>query len=131
MKKYLVFLFLIIISCQKDEIMEPPVLLNMVFENTENIIKDGQDISFNLVNIETYELILFKNTSVVSKEIFTSVEGINTRKIYTKILPSGNYQLVLQNGSQILNKTLIVVEWKNLYYFYSWSQPGINLIHKQ
>lgn len=111
MKKYLVFLFFIIISCQKDEIiMEPLVLLNMVFENTENIIKDGQDISFNLVNIETYELILFKNTSVVSKEIFTSVEGINTRKIYTKILPSGNYQLVLQKGSQILNETLIVVE---------------------
>ena len=111
MKKYLAFLFLIIISCQKDEIiMEPPVLYNMVFENTQNIITDGQDISFNIVDVDTYELILSKDNSVVSKEKFTSIQGVNTRKLYTKILPSGNYQLVLLKGSEQLQSTLIVVE---------------------
>jgi hypothetical protein len=111
MKKYLVFLILIILSCQKDEvIIEPTPVYNIVFESNTNTIIDGQSMSFNIEDINTYQLILLNGESVITKEIFESTIGLNTRKIYTKSLLPNQYQLVLQKGSQIMNTTFIIVE---------------------
>jgi hypothetical protein len=111
MKKLLLFLFLILISCQKDElIIESAPVFNMVFEVNQGTIKDGQDISFNIDSTEQHYLIVLQNNSVVTKEKFTPITGLNTRKIFTKTLNPGTYKLLLQKGSQTLNETLIVVE---------------------
>ena len=111
MKKLIVFLFLILISCEKDEIIvEQTPTYNMVFEISQGVIKDGQDISFNTASTEQHQLTILLNNSVVTKEKFIPTIGLNTRKVYTKTLNAGIYKLVLQNGSQILNETLIVVE---------------------
>jgi plastocyanin len=111
MKKLLVFLFLVLISCEKEEIIiDTTPTYNMVFESNYQSIKDGQDISFITVSTDDHQLTIHLDNSVVTKEKFTPTLGLNTRKIFTKSLNSGEYKLVLQTGTQILNETLIVVE---------------------
>lgn len=111
MKKIVVFLFLIFISCERDEIIvEQTPTYNMVFEISQGVIKDGHDISFNTTSTDQHQLVILLDNSVVTKEKFIPTVGLNTRKVYTKTLNTGTYKLVLQNGSQVLKETLIVVE---------------------
>ena len=110
MKKYLVFLFLILISCEKD-ILEPlpQPTQEMIFEMGETIIQDGQDISFEIITNTPHQLIITnEENSVVAKETFIPTLGINTRKIYTKSLGSGTYTLLLTNETSTSSVSIII-----------------------
>ena len=110
MKKYLVFLFLILISCEKD-ILEPlpQPTQEMIFEMGEVFIQDGQDISFEIITNTPHQLIITnEENSVVAKETFTPTLGINTRKIYTKSLGSGTYTLLLTNETSTSSISIII-----------------------
>jgi len=113
MKKFLIFLFLILFSCQPDEILlpSPEPIQEMIFEYPTNIIVDGQDISFIVSINETHQLIITTHDgSVISKERFTPEIGLNTRKIYTKSLPKNEYFLILTSNDEVINKTNIIIE---------------------
>jgi hypothetical protein len=102
MKKYIVFLFLIFMSCEKDliETIDTPTQ-TMIFDLDEVSIQDGQDISFEIITNEQHQLIIStQEGSVISKETFQPELGINTRKIWTKLLPNTKLKLSLVNSSK-------------------------------
>ena len=112
MKKYLVFLFLILISCEKD-ILEPlpQPTQEMIFEMGEVFIQDGQDISFEIITNSQHQLIIStQDGSVITKETFTPTLGINTRKIFTKILSKEKLKLSLEKNGEVIQETFIIVE---------------------
>jgi hypothetical protein len=113
MKKGLLLVLLILFSCQKDEILviDQTPTYNMIFENDGIVVNDGQYISFDITETTQHQLIITtQNGSVLTKETFQPKVGLNTRKIYTKILPKGNLTLFLQSNNQQLEKTTIIVE---------------------
>lgn len=113
MKKYLIFLLLIVVSCQPDEILLPSSkpIQEMIFDTEYSTVQDGQDISFKTTSIEKHQLIL-KNRegSVITKETFIPTMGVNTRTIYTKSLPKEILILSLVSNSIEISKTNIIIE---------------------
>lgn len=110
----MVFLLFILVSCQKEDIfdVEPyiPTYI-MVFEKNEVRVTDNQDISFDIISSVMHELVIStQDGSVITKENFQGEIGINTRKIFTKILPKELLNLSLQNSSGIVGETTIIVE---------------------
>jgi len=119
MKKYLIFLLLIVLSCQRDE-LEPIGGIereDMIFAVTESKVVDGQTIFFNILSEEEHTLIIFdeETQSVVAKESFQPRVGLFDRRIYTKSLPKKRLQLILKTTEE-LEKTYINVDW----YIYSY-----------
>jgi len=114
MKKLWIIILLILFSCQPDELMlvEPLPQYEMIFEETESSVVDGQEISFEILQEGNHWLIISdeETNSVVAKESFTSVVGINTRKIYTKSLPKKKLQLTLETSTEVLKSTYIFIE---------------------
>ena len=113
MKKLWIFILLILLSCQPDELMvvEPYPQYEMIFEETESSVTDGQEISFEILVEEKHWLIISdeETNSVVAKESFLPLTGLNTRKIYTKSLPNKKLQLTLETSLEVLKSTYIVV----------------------
>ena len=110
MKKFGILLLLILISCQKDEIIvEPTPQYTFIFE-TQTVVQDNQDIYLNIELEDTYQLVILQNNSVITKETFSGKVGINKRKIFTKTLKEGGYILQLLKGSEILQQTEITVK---------------------
>jgi ketopantoate reductase len=113
MKKGLLLVLLILFSCQKDEILviDQTPTYTMIFEKDGIVVNDGQNISFDVIETTQHQLIITTQTgSVLTKETFQPEVGINTRKIYTKILPNQTLILTLQNSSGIVDTTSIIVE---------------------
>ena len=112
MRKYLVFILLILLSCQKDEIIiEPTPTYDLIFGMGEVSIQDGQDISFEIITNEQHQLIIStQEGSVITKETFQPSIGFNTRKIYTKTLPKGTLKLILQNRADEVSSVSIIIE---------------------
>jgi hypothetical protein len=111
MRKYLIFLLLILFSCQKDEIFEPMPQNNMIFESPISKVTNGEEFSFNTSSTEKHQLIITDRVgNVITKETFIPTVGLNTKVIYTTILPKGELVLILKNSSTELSKTSIIVE---------------------
>ena len=113
MRKSLIFLLLILISCQKDELMvvEPYPQYEMIFEESISKVIDGQEFSFEVSTTEEHTLIIsHQNNSVITKESFTPTMGLNTRILYIKSLPKGELNLSLVNNTLEIAKTIIIVE---------------------
>jgi len=113
MRKGFILLLLILFSCQKDEILviDQTPTYTMIFEKNGIVVVDGQDISFDITETTQHQLIITKQDgSILTKEIFQPEVGLNTRKIYTKILPKETLILTLQNSSGMINTTSIIVE---------------------
>ena len=112
MKKGFILLLLILFSCQKDEIIiEPTPTQEMIFDLSEVIVQDGQDISFEVLLSEPHQLIIStQKGSVLTKETFQSEVGINTRKIFTSILPKETLILTLQSETETISETTIIVQ---------------------
>lgn len=114
MKRILIFIFLILTSCQRDDLLdiEPVAKESMIFDEIESLIQDGEIIQFNTTTSGLHTLVIINPTtnSVVSKENFISIEGINQRSIFTKVLPKQKLKLVLLKGSEEINSTFIIVE---------------------
>jgi len=119
MKKYLIFLLLIVLSCQKDELESIGGIEreDMIFAVSESKVVDGQTIFFNILSEEEHTLIIFdeETQSVVTKESFQPKVGLFDRRIYTNSLPKKRLQLILQTTEE-LEKTYINVDW----YIYSY-----------
>ena len=111
MKKYLMFVMLIVFSCQPEELMivEPLPQYEMIFEETESSVTDGQEFSFEIVSEEEHQLVISKDGSVISKESFLPTFDINTKKIYTKSLPTDLLQLELINSNGVIKNTFIQI----------------------
>ena len=112
MRKSIVFILLILFSCQKDElqIVEPYPQYEMIFEENESYVLDGQEFSFEVTLTEEHTLLIsFENNSVITKETFTPDMGLNTKTLYTKALPKEKLKLTLKNSVEEIN-TLIIVE---------------------
>lgn len=113
MKKYLIFILLILFSCQKDELFVGPEVetYEMIFESSISKVIDGQEFSFEVTTTEIHQLIItHQNGSVITKESFTPTIGLNTKTIYTNTLPKGELYFILQNKTTELGKTTIIVE---------------------
>lgn len=113
MRRILILIFLILTSCQRDELLdiEPVAKQPMIFDEIESLIQDGEVIRFTATTgPHTLLLINPVNNSVVSKENFISVQGINQRSIFTRVLPKQKLKLVLLKGSEEINSTFIIVE---------------------
>lgn len=111
MKKYLILFLLLSFSCQKDEtILQPTVSIEFIFDNTTNIVHDNQVINFQWLYKDLLTLSISNGIDVISKENFNSTVGLNTKKLYTKSLPKGQYVLSLLKGSEKLFETIIIVE---------------------
>ena len=112
MKKYLVFILMLgLVSCEK-EFIEPPIpQQTSIFDVKQSLVRDGQDISFEILSNEKHQLIITTlDGSVIAKESFQPEVGINTRKIYTSSFKSGEYYLILRNGTEDLKKTSIILQ---------------------
>ena len=114
MKRIILLLFIFIVSCEKDEIIEytPPVTtVEYIFDTTNSSVVDGQPLNFNLIETGKYILLISNSDGVISRERFDGKEGINSLTLYTKVLPKGNSQLVLKSESGIeIYKTNIIIE---------------------
>lgn len=112
MKKYLVFILLVLVSCDKDLIEPLPYpTTNLIFDVEQSSVVDGQEISFQIITNTQHQLIIStQEGSVITKESFQPQVGINTRKIYTNSIPSGVYNLILVNDVEELNKTTIEIK---------------------
>lgn len=113
MKKYLIFLLLILLSCQKDELFVGPEVdkYEMIFDTPISKVVDGQEFSFEITTTEIHQLIItHQNGSVITKESFTPTIGLNTKTIYINTLPKGELYLILVSDNKELAKTTIIVE---------------------
>lgn len=113
MKKYFIFLMLILFSCQPDELMvvEPYPQYEMIFETPISKVIDGQEFSFEVLTQSEHQLIITdEHGSVITKESFISIIGLNTRNLYIKTLPKGELQLSLFDSSGMIESTSIVIE---------------------
>jgi len=113
MRKSLIFILLILFSCQPDELMivEPYPQYQMIFEESISKVVDGQEFSFEVLTEGKHELIIAdKNGSVITKESFIPIDGLNTRYLYIKTLPKGELQLSLSDSSNVVKSTSIIVD---------------------
>lgn len=113
MRKSLIFILLILFSCQKDELMivEPYPQYEMIFEESMSKVVDGQEFSFEVSTTEEHTLIIsHQNNSVIAKEVFTPTMGLNTKILYIKSLPNGELNLSLVNDILEIAKTTIIIE---------------------
>lgn len=111
MKKFWIIIILALLSCEKDELMivEPLPQYEMIFEESESSVTDGQEFSFEILSEEEHQLVISKDGSVIAKESFLPTLELNTRKIYTKSLPNDLLKLELINSSGIIKSTYIIV----------------------
>ena len=111
MKKLWIFILLILLSCQPDELMvvEPYPQYEMIFEETESSVTDGQEYSFEISLEEEHQLILSKDGNVIAKESFLPTLGINTKTIYTKSLPIDLLKFELINSTGVIKTTFIQI----------------------
>ena len=112
MKKYLILILLLLVACQKDEIgiVEPEVIeYEMIFEESQSSVTDGQEYSFEISVEEEHQLILSKDGNVIAKESFLPTLGINTKAIYTKSLPIDLLKFELINSTGVIKTTFIQI----------------------
>ena len=105
------FVMLIVFSCQPEELMivEPLPQYEMIFEESQSSVTDGQEYSFEIVSEEEHQLVISKDGSVITKESFLPTLGINTKTIYTKSLPNDLLKLELINSTGVIKNTLIEI----------------------
>ena len=111
MRKYIVLILFVILSCQPEELMivEPLPQYEMIFEESESSVTDGQEFSFEIISEEEHHLVISKDGSVITKESFLPTLGINTKTIYTKSLPNDLLKLELINSTGVIKNTLIEI----------------------
>ena len=88
MKKILLFILLMVVSCQPDELMvvKPLPQYEMIFEESLSKVVDGQEFSFKVSSTDEHMLVIsYQNNSVIAKELFTpsiaSPQRLNSRII--------------------------------------------------
>jgi len=101
----------IIISCQKEDVIEPQPI--DIFKVEQSIVSNKSEISFNAEKDGIYIITMVdKNTNqVVSREKIKCIIGKNKIKVYTKSLQSRYLYLLLEDVTKKeLGKTLIIIK---------------------
>ena len=101
------------VSCTKPDLLVPTQVADKEFFSTsENTVKNGDIIKFNLTSAGVYTLTMIDTpqNQVVSRERFTGKVGVNSLKIYTNSLTTKYLSVELkdQNNNQI-SKTKIII----------------------
>jgi len=112
MKKIILISLILLVGCTKPELPTPIMPIEKIFTVTESKVTNGQTIYFDLPSSGTYMLTLVEISTgqVISREKFIGQNGENTKKIYTKSLPTGYLYLVLEDvNKNQLNKTKITI----------------------
>ena len=112
MKKIILISLILLVGCTKPELPTPIMPIEKIFTVTESKVTNGQTIYFDLPSSGTYILTLIEISTgqVISREKFIGQNGENTKKIYTKSLPTGYLYLVLEDvNKNQLNKTKITI----------------------
>ncbi len=100
-----------IISCQKEDIVEPQLV--DIFKVEQANVSNKSEISFNVEKGGVYILTMIdKNTDqVLSREKIKCTVGNNKIKIYTKTLPSRYLYLRLEDSfNNQLGNTIITIK---------------------
>ena len=71
---------------------------------------DGQEYFIDILTEGEHQLVITKDGSTISKEIFFPTIGINSKHIYTKSLPAGELILIIQINGDEIKKTTIIIE---------------------
>ena len=108
MKKLTLFLIIIfVVACAKQDLIEDFIQYskNNIFDKEAGILTDAARIEFDLPQSGQYILNLQDEFSgkVVTKELFIGEEGLNTVNVFTKVVPRGNYNLILtdKDGNKV------------------------------
>lgn len=114
MKKYLILILLLLVSCQKDLLddLEPSVPReDMIFKVEESSIVDGQTIFFEIDSEVKHTLVIFdsETKSVVAKQSFIPILGLNDFQLFTNALPKKKLQLQLFKLSDEIKSTFVIV----------------------
>lgn len=102
------------ISCKKVVPTAPVVSSNNkeFFSVSENTVKNGDLMNFNLTTGGTYTLTMIDTVQnqVVSRERFIGKIGLNSLKIYTNTLPTKYLNVVLKDQNNVqIGKTKIII----------------------
>lgn len=113
MKKLILISLILLVGCTKPDLPVPIQTVDKEFFSTsENIVKNGDIIKFNLITTGVYTLTMKDTTlnQVVSRERFMGKIGTNSLKIFTNSLPTKYLSVELkdQNNNQI-GKTKIII----------------------
>ena len=112
MIRIIIFIFLILITSCMREVVEPvPTKTSNIFSQKENIILDGDQISFELEVEGTYFITLvdIETSKVLTREKIVGIKGINNLNIYTKSIESRYLYLVLSsNCRKELHRTIVI-----------------------
>ena len=113
MKKIILISLILLVGCTKPDLPVPtPTVDKEFFTSSENTVKNGDIIKFNLTTAGVYTLTMIDTpqNQVVSRERFTGKVGINSLKIYTNSLSTKYLSVELkdQNNNQI-GKTKIII----------------------
>jgi hypothetical protein len=101
----------IIISCQKEDMVEPQSV--DIFKVEQSTLSNKSEITFNIQTEGVYIItIIDKNTNqVLSREKIKCIIGKNKIKIYTKSLQSRYLYLLLEDVTQKqIGKTTIITQ---------------------
>ena len=92
MKRYILIL-LFLFSCTPDEIVEVPSL--------EETIERETVYEFNIQEQGIYTVTIVKeNNTILTREKFNGVVGVNIKKVHKQLLPQEDLYLVLSNINQ-------------------------------
>ena len=113
MKKIILISLILLVGCTKPDLPVPtPTVDKEFFTSSENTVKNGDIIKFNLTTAGVYTLTMIDTpqNQIVSRERFTGKVGINSLKIYTNSLSTKYLSVELkdQNNNQI-GKTKIII----------------------
>jgi hypothetical protein len=100
-----------IISCQKEDIVEPQSV--DIFKIEQTSLANKSEITFNVKNEGVYIVTMIdKNTNqVLSREKIKCVIGKNKIRVYTKTIPSQYLYLTLEDSfDNQLGKTIITTK---------------------
>jgi hypothetical protein len=101
----------IIISCQKEDIVEPQII--DIFKVEQSMVSNKSEISFNIEKEGMYTITMIdRNTNqVLSRETIKCIIGKNKIKVYTKTIPSQYLYLTLEDSfDNQLGKTIITTK---------------------
>ena len=108
MKKYIVILFLFMLSCQKDYV-EDINSVPMFFDKNTQEVSGDVSIDFVLPNNGIHFLLLVDiNGRLLAREKFSGVEGINSRKLFVDLLEQEEVYLMLYNGNENKLKEVLI-----------------------
>jgi hypothetical protein len=99
---------LFIISCEKENLVEPQLL--DIFKVEQSMVSNKSEITFNVEKEGMYIITMIdRNTNqVLSRETIKCIIGKNKIKVYTKTIPSQYLYLTLEDSfDNQLGKTII------------------------